>query len=47
MPMALQIFGRMLKALPLIPRTYISWSSKIDLTERHKYLQKYVQKAIK
>ena len=30
----------MLKAHPLIPRTHISWSSNIDLTDVLKYVQK-------
>ena len=37
----------MLKAPPIIPQTYISWSSNIELTEGHLYVQKYVQKSYK
>ena len=37
----------MLKAPPLIPRTYISRSFNIDPTEGHSYALKYVQKSSK
>ena len=37
----------MLKAPPLFPQTYISRSFKIDSTEGHKYVQKYVRKSSK
>ena len=40
----MKIYWGMLKAPPLIPRAYISRSSKIDPTEGRKYVQKYVQK---
>ena len=41
------IIGRMLKAPPLIPRTYISHSSKIDPTEGINMFKNMFEKALK